>query len=147
MFVKITFLTLWSCSVPSGHTTFWNTQRSVKYTATAHCFWTCLDAWIICKEHHCVCNVGCRCDRQATCHRNAFPICVFHLALWIWQCINPLALELNIYSLAHHLCTVWIFYEPRNVALGNTRHFVEEYTKRVRESKRKKITYICWLNI
>jgi len=29
-------------------------------------------------------------------------------------------------SLAHHLCTIWIFYEPRRVTLGNTRHFVEE---------------------
>jgi len=40
--------------------------------------------------------------------------------------INPLALQLNIYSLAHHLCTMLIFYEPRRVTLGNTRHFVEE---------------------
>jgi len=39
---------------------------------------------------------------------------------------NPLALKLNIYSLAHHLCKMWIFYEPRSVTLGNTRHFVEE---------------------
>jgi len=28
---------------------------------------------------------------------------------------NPLALELDIYSLAHHLCETWIFYEPRRV--------------------------------
>jgi len=28
---------------------------------------------------------------------------------------NPLALELDIYSLAHHLCKRWIFYEPRRV--------------------------------
>ena len=40
--------------------------------------------------------------------------------------INPLALELDIYSLAHHLCKMLIFYEPRMVTLGNTRHFVEE---------------------
>ena len=40
--------------------------------------------------------------------------------------INPLALELDIYSLAHHLCKMRIFYEPRRVTLGNTRHFVEE---------------------
>ena len=39
---------------------------------------------------------------------------------------NPLDLELDIYSLAHHLCTMWIFYEPRRVTLGNTRYFVEE---------------------
>ena len=39
---------------------------------------------------------------------------------------NPLALELDIYSLAHHLRKMWIFYEPRRVTLGNTRHFVEE---------------------
>jgi len=40
--------------------------------------------------------------------------------------INPLALELGVYSLAHHLCKMLIFYEPRRVTLGNTRHFVEE---------------------
>jgi len=39
---------------------------------------------------------------------------------------NPLALELDIYSLAHHLRKMLIFYEPRRVTLGNTRHFVEE---------------------
>jgi len=37
-----------------------------------------------------------------------------------------LALELDIYSLAHHLCKMWIFYEPRRVKWGNTWHFVEE---------------------
>jgi len=51
--------------------------------------------------------------------------------------INPLALELDIYSLAHHLCKMLIFYEPRRVTLGNTRHFVEEYTKMVTESLKK----------
>ena len=40
--------------------------------------------------------------------------------------INPLALELDICSLAHHLCKMLIFYEPRREALGNTRHFVEK---------------------
>jgi len=39
---------------------------------------------------------------------------------------NPLAPELDIYSLAHHLCKMLIFYERRRVTLGNTRHFVEE---------------------
>jgi len=39
---------------------------------------------------------------------------------------NPLALELHIYSLTHHLCNMWIFYEARRVKLGNARHFVEE---------------------
>ena len=34
--------------------------------------------------------------------------------------INPLTLELNIYSLAHYLCKVGIFHEPRRVTLGNT---------------------------
>ena len=51
--------------------------------------------------------------------------------------INPLALELDIYSLAHHLCKMWIFYEPRRVTLGNKRHFVEEQTKMMRESPKK----------
>jgi len=40
--------------------------------------------------------------------------------------INPLALELDIYSLAHHFCKMRILYEPRSVTLGNTRRFVEE---------------------
>jgi len=39
---------------------------------------------------------------------------------------NPFALELDIYSLAHHLCKMLIFYEPRRLTLGNTRHFVKE---------------------
>ena len=38
--------------------------------------------------------------------------------------LNPLALD--IYSLAHHLYKMLIFYEPRRLTLGNTRHFVEE---------------------
>jgi len=38
---------------------------------------------------------------------------------------NALALKLYIYSPAHYLCTMWIFYEPRRVTLGNTRHSVE----------------------
>jgi len=40
--------------------------------------------------------------------------------------VNPFVLELDIYSLEHHLCKIRIFYEPRSVTLGNTRHFVEE---------------------
>jgi hypothetical protein len=39
---------------------------------------------------------------------------------------NPLAQGLDIYSLAHHLCKMWIFYESSGVTLRNTRHFVEE---------------------
>jgi len=42
------------------------------------------------------------------------------------EVFNPLALELDIYSSAHHLCKMWIFYEPRRVTLGNTWHFLEE---------------------
>ena len=60
---------------------------------------------------------------------------------------NPSALELDIYSLVHNLCKMLIFYEPRSVTLGNTRHFVEEWTKMARESLKKIIKYICWLNI
>ena len=63
------------------------------------------------------------------------------------QLFNPLAPELDIYSLAHHLCKIWIFYELRRVTLGNTRHIVEEWTKMMTESPKKKIKYICWLNI
>jgi len=29
--------------------------------------------------------------------------------------INPLAMELDIDSLAHHLCKLWIYYEQRRV--------------------------------
>ena len=35
--------------------------------------------------------------------------------------LNPLALQLDIYSLAHRLCKMWIFYEPRRITWGNTR--------------------------
>ena len=37
--------------------------------------------------------------------------------------INPLALQLNIYGLGHHLCKMRIFYEPRSVTLGNFKTF------------------------
>jgi len=40
--------------------------------------------------------------------------------------INLLALELDIHSLAHHLCKMSIFYEPRRIRLGYTRHFLQE---------------------
>jgi len=66
-------------------------------------------------------------------------LCDFHF--------NPLALELDIYILAHYLCKMWIFYEPRRVTLGNSGHFVEEETKMVRESLKEIMKYICWLNI
>jgi len=48
------------------------------------------------------------------------PTCFMHFDF------NPLVLELDIYVFAHHLCKMRIFYEPRRVTLGNTRHFVEE---------------------
>ena len=59
---------------------------------------------------------------------------VFMCFVWIWEqteiislySINHLALEMDIYSLVHHLYKMWIFYEPRSVTLGHTRHFVEE---------------------
>ena len=51
---------------------------------------------------------------------------------------NLLALELDIYSLEHHLCKMWIFYETRRVTLGNTRHFVERNKRRWWKSKKKK---------
>jgi len=55
---------------------------------------------------------------------------------------NPLALELDIYSLAHRLCKMRIFYEPRGVTLRNTRHFVEEQTKMVTENLKKYKIYL-----
>jgi len=59
---------------------------------------------------------------------------------------NPLALELDIYSLAHHLCKMWIFHEPR---MGNIRKYtfcwgINEDGERKTE---KIIKYICWLNV
>jgi hypothetical protein len=41
-------------------------------------------------------------------------------------CLNPLALELDIYSLTQHLCKMRIFHEQRSVTLGNTRHLLVE---------------------
>ena len=40
--------------------------------------------------------------------------------------INPLALELDISIVAHHLCKMWVLYDPKKVTLWNTRHSVEE---------------------
>jgi len=34
-------------------------------------------------------------------------------ATWFLLDFNPLAVEVDIYSLAHHLCKMWTFYEPR----------------------------------
>jgi len=52
-------------------------------------------------------------------------ICFF-ISACVCTHINRLALELDIYGLAHHLCKMRLFYEPSRVTLGNTRHFVEE---------------------
>ena len=46
------------------------------------------------------------------------PSAIWWLTLWPWSW--------TFYSLAHHFCKMWIFYEPRRVTVGNTRHFVEE---------------------
>ena len=64
---------------------------------------------------------------RATCAPTAVISITWFSCYWnVRQCnINPLALELDIYSSAHHLCTMWIFYEPRRVTLGDTRHFVD----------------------
>ena len=35
---------------------------------------------------------------------------------------NPLALEMDISIVAHHLCKMWIFYEPKKLTIWNTRH-------------------------
>jgi len=51
---------------------------------------------------------------------------IFHGNVVVGIDLNPLSLELDIYSLAHHLCKMLIFYKPRRVTPGNTRHFVEE---------------------
>jgi len=53
-------------------------------------------------------------------------ICWLFLYTIYLMYINPLALELDIYNVEHHLCKMLMFYEPRNVTPGNTRHFVEE---------------------
>jgi len=52
--------------------------------------------------------------------------CNFQLTAFSMHVFNPLALELDIYSLAHHLRNMRLFYEPRRVTLGNTQLFVEE---------------------
>jgi len=48
------------------------------------------------------------------------------IGVYVFFLFNPLALELNIYSLAYHLCKISIFYEPGRLTLGDTGHFVEE---------------------
>jgi len=60
---------------------------------------------------------------------------VKQLISWLWEIavswtivfvhsINPLALELDFYSLAHHLCKMWIFYEPRRVIFFHCSFFI-----------------------
>jgi len=70
-------------------------------------------------------------NRLVFCNRDG--MCWICRRTWVFNhksgyCFSfkTLALEMDIYSLAHHLCKMWIFYEPRRVTLGNTRHFVEE---------------------
>jgi len=59
------------------------------------------------------------------------------------ETFNPLTLELDIYSLAHHLCKMWIFYEPRRVALGNNTTFCGRINEDGERKSRKIIRYIC----
>ena len=63
------------------------------------------------------------------------------------QMINPLALELYIYSLVHHLCNMWIFCEPKNVTLGNKSTFCGGINEDGERKSKKIIKYIYWLNI
>ena len=102
---------------------------------------------LFCSVLLCAWIVHCADWKSAQCTRRDFVCCLFSIGrtpscemrntvtALIGQCnicatplntINLLALELDVYSLAHHLCKMWTFYEPRSVTLGNTRHFVEE---------------------
>ena len=76
--------------------------------------------------------VSLHCHRVSThCHRvsktlppGVYPFAVNKIIIIIiilLTFLNPLALELDLHSLAHHLCKMWIFYELRSVTLGNTR--------------------------
>jgi hypothetical protein len=65
----------------------------------------------------------------------------------VFKGLNPLALELDMQIVAHHLCKMWIFYEPKKVTLWNTRHFVEEYNEIVQQVSKNIIKLICLLNI
>jgi len=98
-------------------------------------------------DHHCTCSrhTVTACSNSFDTLKNAFGGKATFLCP-VQNCY-PLALELDIYSLSHHLCKMWIFYEPRRVALGNTRHFVEELTEDGDRKSKKIIKYICWLNI
>jgi len=53
--------------------------------------------------------------------------------------INPLALELDIYILEHHVGKMWIFYEPKKVTWSNTWHFQDEQTEIVWASIKKSL--------
>jgi len=55
---------------------------------------------------------------------------------------NHLAPKLDIYSSAHHLCKMLIFYEPRRVTLGNNTTFYGGINEDG-ERKPKKNKYIC----
>ena len=55
------------------------------------------------------------CDEES---RKAERVAVMNRAGKQERRFNPLALELDIYSLAHHLCKTLIFYEPRRTTLA-----------------------------
>jgi len=66
---------------------------------------------------------------------------------WIYRVINPLTLELDIYSLAHHLCKMWIFYEHKMYKIRKYTTFCGGINEDGERNSTKLIKYICWLNI
>jgi len=101
----------------------------------------------------CVCMCVCVCrESRDVCHHPFFTSVLdgskllaadINVYSWEWTpyLFNALALELDIYSLAHHLCKMRIFHEPSRVAFcGGINEDSERKSKKI-------IKYICWLNI
>ena len=109
----------------------------------------------LCSQCVCVCVCMCVCvcrESRDVCHHPFFTSVLdgskllaadINVYSWEWTpyLFNALALELDIYSLAHHLCKMRIFHEPSRVAFcGGINEDSERKSKKI-------IKYICWLNI
>jgi hypothetical protein len=99
------------------------------------CLCVCTSAFVCVCVSVCACVSVCVSVSLCVCLRLCVCVCeCVSVCVCVFVTINPLALELDIYSSAHHTFTMWIFYEPRSVTLGNTRHFVERNKRRWREN-------------
>ena len=104
-------------------------RQIIRRIMAEHEVWLCASNW---RHEHVILSSQQGKQRR---YENAYSVlCFVGYVLWEnIQRIKPLALELDTYSLAHHLCKMWIFYEPRRVTLGNIRHLWKNKRRRWEE--------------